>query len=308
MLTPAELGVAPGSSALSHLWTIQGAKDKADTEEPATSQAMLSIGAGLPPIPGKLVKRIQAGEFIDMSELLPEHLGTHSGPPLYGEKEDRSAQKRKHRHVTHILEWLQCYSTYMAALTAKHPERIQDLLGYQALILEARMEYDGDGWLGYDRRFRQRAAANPDTTWARIDPTLWNIAFAGQARATRCRYCFSLTHQAEECEWAPPASKAGQTPAAPSSKPPNERRIQICYEWNHNPDPICPYPACKYLHICLYCGRDRIPESQKDHKAMYCPRRRRPNPTMPQQGRPAAAAWQTQPQFVGATPRRYRPY
>ena len=180
--------------------------------------------------------------------------------------------------------------------------------GYQALILEARMEYDGDGWLGYDRRFRQRAAANPDTTWARIDPTLWNIAFAGQARATRCRYCFSLTHQAEECEWAPPASKAGQTPAASSSKPPNERRIQICYEWNHNPDPICPYPACKYLHICLYCGRDRIPGSQKDHKAMYCPRRRRPNPTTPQQGRPAAAAWQTQPQFVGATPRRYRPY
>ncbi len=40
----------------------------------------------------------------------------------------------------------------MAVIASEKPERVQDLLGYQALILEARMEYDGDGWLGYDRR------------------------------------------------------------------------------------------------------------------------------------------------------------
>ena len=33
------------------------------------------IGAGLPPVPGSLVKRIREGHFIEMGELLPEHLG-----------------------------------------------------------------------------------------------------------------------------------------------------------------------------------------------------------------------------------------
>ena len=35
----------------------------------------LCIGAGLPPIPPRLVTRIEAGEFIDMAELLPDQLG-----------------------------------------------------------------------------------------------------------------------------------------------------------------------------------------------------------------------------------------
>ena len=41
---------------------------------------VLSIGMGLPPVPEKLVKRIQAGEFIDM--LLPDRLGVNTGPPV----------------------------------------------------------------------------------------------------------------------------------------------------------------------------------------------------------------------------------
>ena len=35
----------------------------------------------------------------------------------------------------------------------------------------------------------------------KIEPTLWNKAFAGQARASRCKeYCFSLAHVADNCE------------------------------------------------------------------------------------------------------------
>ncbi len=68
----------------------------------------------------------------------------------------------------------------MAVVTSKQPERIPDLLGYQALILEARMEYDGDGWLGYDRRFRQRAAADTTTVWARIDPPFGILPLRGK--------------------------------------------------------------------------------------------------------------------------------
>ena len=94
----------------------------------------------------------------------------------------------------------------------KHPQKIKDLLGYQALIVEARMEYDGETWLAYDRRFRQTVAATPDTMWAKIDPTLWNKAFTGQAKSKRCKYCFSLSHESTDCDWAPTKASASTSP------------------------------------------------------------------------------------------------
>ena len=41
------------------------------------------------------------------------------------------------------------------------------------------MKREGDGWLGYDHHFRQMAAAVSTTAWAKTEPTLWNMAFAG---------------------------------------------------------------------------------------------------------------------------------
>ena len=187
--------------------------------------AALSIGAGLPPVPCKIVKRIQSGEFIDMAELLPDRLGIRAGTT---EKDDK-APRLKRRQVTSILEWIQCYSIYTAVVCAKCPERIQDMLGYQALIMEACMEYEGDSWLGYDRRFRQTVSASPGATWAKIDPTLWNMAFTGQAKARRCKHCFSLSHLAEDCDWAPtPPTQLASSPV--TSKPtPRSRSNPICY-------------------------------------------------------------------------------
>ena len=64
----------------------------------------MHIGAGLPPVPPKLVQKIQAGEYVDMAELLPDRLGVNAGPPVQGDKDDK---KPKHRQVTNILEWIQ---------------------------------------------------------------------------------------------------------------------------------------------------------------------------------------------------------
>ena len=81
---------------------------------------------------------------------------------------------------------MQCFSIFTEVCTQKHPEKIQDMLVYLALVIEAGMEYERDGWLGYDRRFRQNAAASPDAIWARIDLTLRNMAFVSQAKVSRC--------------------------------------------------------------------------------------------------------------------------
>ena len=116
--------------------------------------------------------------------------------------------------------WLQFYSIYTPVLAAKHPKRTQDMMGNQVLIMEVRMEYKGDRWLGYDRRFRQRAAATPDTVWARIDPTLWKIDFARKARAAHCKYCFSLPNLNHK----PPPTVQGFSPPTVDS----ERNISRC--------------------------------------------------------------------------------
>ena len=81
------------------------------------------------------------------------------------------------------------------------------------------MEYPGDHWLGYDQRFRQRAAVTTTTKWSKIDTTLWHLAFAGRSSIARCKYCFSITHCSRDCELAPdPDPPAQEQPAAPSRR------------------------------------------------------------------------------------------
>ena len=102
-------------SLLQHIATIT---KKSDSDPKNTdASALLSIGPGLPPVPNKLVLRIQAGEFIHMAELLPDHLRISTTPS----KDDKKATKQKRRQVTNILEWIQCFSIYVAVLTQKHP-------------------------------------------------------------------------------------------------------------------------------------------------------------------------------------------
>ena len=84
------------------------------------------------------------------------------------------------------------------------------MLGYLILILKVNMEYAGDGWLGYNRRFQMAAAGNPATNWAVIDIILWSLAFSGKARSFWCKHCFSLIHYSRDCEWGP-ESHAGQS-------------------------------------------------------------------------------------------------
>ena len=65
------------------------------------------------------------------------------------------------------------------------------------------MKHQGGVWMGYDRRFCQRTAANQHTSWSTIDTTFWNLAFAGKIRAAHCNYCLSLSHASNQYEWAP---------------------------------------------------------------------------------------------------------
>ena len=105
------------------------------------------------------------------------------------------------------------------------------------------------------------------------DPTLWNKAFTGQARAQQCQYRFSLTHKSVDYNWVDTASSsqtskpvASTAPTKPAVTP---RTTKICYAWNHSPDTACPFPNCAYQHICLFCASDNQ-VIHKDHMAIFC--------------------------------------
>lgn len=225
------------------------------------------LGAGLAPVPSKLVQRIQRGDFIEMSELLPERLAVD---PTSG---DSAGSKSKKKLVTSILEWVQCFGLYTAIISKNHPERVPDLLAYQSLIIDAHREYKGDYWSGYDRRFRQRAAATQSIQWASIDSTLWSMAFASRGTASRCKFCFSTCHNSDNCELNcdNQSSSSSLRSSHPSAHREYASRRCICYEWNETPSPNCSRPKCAYEHICYLCYRDPDVTS-KYHKALQCSR------------------------------------
>ena len=72
-------------------------EDNALTLTKANSKSF-ALGAGLPPVPAKIVVRIQAEEYVDLSELLPEQLSGNadtsitldSGEESYTQEETQS--------------------------------------------------------------------------------------------------------------------------------------------------------------------------------------------------------------------------
>ena len=56
------------------------------------------VGEGLPPVPSKLAKKIRAGEYVDMEELLPEVWTPEESEP--------DAKRRCTKRITDIFTWL----------------------------------------------------------------------------------------------------------------------------------------------------------------------------------------------------------
>ena len=105
----------------------------------------------------------------------------------------------KRRPVTSIVEWAQCFTRYTAIVSQAKPEKTVDLLGNQHLILEAHLEYIGEGWIVYDRRFRQIAATRSATSWAQKDG---HMVFSSNQRRPYCQHCFGSTHSSGDCNGA----------------------------------------------------------------------------------------------------------
>jgi len=193
----------------------------------------MSLRGGLPPIPAKLVKRIQDGSFVEMSELLPDFLRRASLPD-----EISKSLKPRPQSVGNIVEWVRCFGSYIAVISRSQPHRVADLLGYQNLVITSHLDFPDFKWEEYDREFRLLASASPISQWSVMDSTKWNMAKRSTIPDTI------------------------QQPPLLNTK--------ICLAWNETPSPGCPHRSCKFEHICYRCvNAPRI--VNKHHKAIFCP-------------------------------------
>ena len=57
--------------------------------------------------------------------------------------------------IPDFATWVQCFSFYIAVITAKEPKRTKNMLAYLSLIAKCRLKYRWPSWLVYDQNFRQ---------------------------------------------------------------------------------------------------------------------------------------------------------
>ena len=112
-----------------------------------------------------------------------------------------------------------------AILCSQIPHKARELFAYQAAIVRAESNYEGNRWVTYDRQFQREALARKDLNWSVTDPCLYNEAFTGRAWAiARCTFCLQDDHSEAMCPKNPHRPMFGwfPPPAWPSTPPRGE--------------------------------------------------------------------------------------
>ena len=104
--------------------------------------APMLLSYRLPPVPTKLIKRIQDDLFVEIFKLLPERLTSAD----YNAGDGTGSQKQKSQEDLLILQWIQCFGIYIAIISQTEPEPTADLLGYQQLIINSSQQCQEGHW------------------------------------------------------------------------------------------------------------------------------------------------------------------
>ncbi len=214
--------------------------------------AGMFLGKGLEP-------RIQALEFVEMRNLMPESWLAKSMGLKAPEPGKCCAALAKPRRppVTDILIWPQCYAAMVGVLPARFPQAVPSPMAYQTIVIKASRDFDRLGWVQYDRAFRRQAAVTKDLNRACINITLYSICFASSAKHTSvCALCLNDSHSTENC--------GGQ--GCLRGRHNQQEQVQhlhgtlgrwqsaeIFRLYNHPIGPRCTFSPCKYAHRCALC-------------------------------------------------------
>ena len=229
------------------------------------------IAPGLPAIPTKLLKKMHNWEYIELSQLLPQS-SSHDAAmdaqrfALFPGFELVRAKPQK--MIANIVDWMKCFTTYVAAMAIKFPESVTEMLAYQLVIIKASQQYDGLYWRVYDTHFRVNAAASGNRKWSQLDTDLYTRFFTGRAREVpHCLLCDATSHTDAQC----PQNTGRKRPQPSHALPAAKRRKwsgNVCFSFNASGS--CQFKNCKYEHKCGVCSGN--------HPAKLCPK---PTPITP---------------------------
>ena len=211
-------------------------------------------------LPLKLVARIEGLQFVEMTDLLPESWGSEQ--PTSDGQSFKPVTRRA--VIGDIAIWAECYTLMASVLARKYPASAPDLFAYMRRVMRSARNFEGTGWVAYDRMYRRQALAQPNPAhrllWAAEDATLYNEVFVGHARIVhRCVHCLSEHHISAVCPdtavFCPPWQFQQQ------AQPQRQSAIETCRKFNEN---RCFVRQCKYRHACVMCDQP--------HPAAECPR------------------------------------
>jgi len=146
----------------------------ARTQTPTTTLPMY-IGGSIPPIPGKLVCRIQKGNFIDMAELFFANLEIANAT----DEDHSKVNGHKLQQVTNIMNWIQYFSTCIAVVSRTEPECAVNLVAYLNIIIKGQRSFQDLDWASYNRQFRLKASSTSTAQWGVVEATLWYLSRSG---------------------------------------------------------------------------------------------------------------------------------
>ena len=217
-------------------------------------------------LPSKLVKKILDLEFVEMAELVPDSWRTDEAD--YQCCSSHNPRISRRGPVTNILLWVECYSSLVAVLASKYPNKIGHLMAYQKTIIKAHRSFVGEAWVVYDTCFRRKAANIKNLDWGEVDLTLYNETFVGRAKVLhRCNICLSELHTTTECSLVPGPRPSTQSGMSSGWRSGEKKSVPICLLYNDRDGDRCTYaPDCKYGHTCSAC--------QGRHPYSKCPNRR----------------------------------
>ena len=235
--------------------------------QPGTTSLSLSLATE--PVPAKLVDRIRSGAFVDMRDLLSDNVALmrhyetfHGALPIH--ILPGSARPRI-REVNSLPSWVCAFLTYLAVRTTDPITRNQ--LTYARLVVRESLRHGGQGWLEYDRLFRQQAALDSSLQWNTIHPGLQATTILGQRSGggTSCSICQECDHTPGQCAMAHVQQLVLPTNVRPQARllpRRSGRQAPICMSWNEG---SCVFPGtCTYHHICSVCHNPHRARDCKD--------------------------------------------
>ncbi len=134
------------------------------------------LASSLPPVPAKLVKKTQALKLIEMRELLPDNFALAEKLEAIPLHQGHLSDQPQQREIGSLLSWVSYFATYIVVMSAAHPSRVIDMLGYMRLVIREAHKHGGNGWLTYDAVFHcnQEGQDNP---WNILDLSLHSLHY-----------------------------------------------------------------------------------------------------------------------------------